>query len=103
MIKHKDSVSRRRLLKRALRMGLASFAASMFARGAGAAERAELKLPEGLAAERWDFEAQGIDGWRVVSGQWALEAMADAPSGKRVLVQRAVRNTFNVIVAPSGP
>jgi hypothetical protein len=29
--------------------------------------------------------------------------MPGAPSGKRVLVQRAVKNTFNVIVAPSGP
>src|SRR5437016_11964153 len=29
--------------------------------------------------------------------------MAGAPSGKKVLVQRATRNEFNVIVAPSGP
>jgi len=29
--------------------------------------------------------------------------MAGAPSGKRVLVQRAVKNELNVIVAPSGP
>ena len=29
--------------------------------------------------------------------------MSDAPSGKRVLVQRAVKNEYNVIVAPSGP
>src|SRR5437867_6647581 len=29
--------------------------------------------------------------------------MADAPSGKKVLVQRATKNTFNVIVAPPGP
>jgi hypothetical protein len=29
--------------------------------------------------------------------------MAGAPSGKSVLVQRATRNEFNVIVAPPGP
>src|SRR5712664_1331315 len=29
--------------------------------------------------------------------------MAGAPSGKKVLVQRATRNQFNVIVAPPGP
>jgi hypothetical protein len=29
--------------------------------------------------------------------------MAGAPSGRKVLVQRAIKNTFNVIVAPAGP
>ena len=29
--------------------------------------------------------------------------MAGAPSGKKVLVQRAVENQFNVIIAPGGP
>jgi hypothetical protein len=103
MIKYRDEVSRRRLLKGALRVGLASFAASMFARSASAAKPAELNLPDGLPGERWDFDAKGIDGWAVVAGRWAVEDMAGAPSGERVLVQRAVKNEFNVIVAPSGP
>jgi hypothetical protein len=103
MIDHGAKDSRRRLLKGALSMALVSFVASMFAQGASAAEPAALKLSDGLATERWDFEAKGIDGWTVVSGQWAIEDMAGAPSGKRVLVQRALKNTFNVIVAPSGP
>jgi hypothetical protein len=38
-----------------------------------------------------------------VDGQWAVEEMAGAPSGKKVLVQRATKNAFNVIVAPPGP
>ena len=38
-----------------------------------------------------------------MTGQWAVEDMAGAPSGKRVLVQRAVKNELNVIVAPFGP
>ena len=38
-----------------------------------------------------------------VDGQWAVEEMAGAPSGKKVLVQRATKNEFNVIVAPGGP
>ena len=38
-----------------------------------------------------------------MDGRWTVEEMAGAPSGKRVLVQRALENTFNVIVAPGGP
>jgi 3-keto-disaccharide hydrolase len=103
MIKYRDAVSRRRLLKGALGVGLASIASSRFARNAAAADPAELSLPAGLTEARWDFEAKGIEGWTSVDGQWAVEDMPGAPSGKRVLVQRAVKNTFNVIVAPSGP
>jgi hypothetical protein len=36
-------------------------------------------------------------------GQWTVEDMEGAPSGKSVLVQRATRNEFDVIVAPPGP
>ena len=53
--------------------------------------------------ERFDFEQQGIEGWKPVDGRWVVEEMSGAPRGKRVLVQRAVENTFNVIVAPSAP
>jgi hypothetical protein len=100
MIRHKQEMTRRRMLQGALKMGLASFAATLFSRRAKADE---LKLPEGAASVRWDFDARGIDGWSTVTGQWAVEDMAGAPSGKRVLVQRALNNDFNVIVAPSGP
>ena len=68
---------------------------------AGAAE--ELKVPDTVPTDTFDFEAKGIEGWTTVDGQWAVEDMAGAPSGKRVLVQRAVKNQFNVIVAPPGP
>src|SRR5437879_7769222 len=64
---------------------------------------AEIKLPENIPVDRFDFEAKGIEGWTTVDGQWAVEEMAGAPSGKKVLVQRATKNTFNVIVAPPGP
>jgi hypothetical protein len=64
---------------------------------------AEIKLPENLRVEGFDFESQGIEGWTIVDGQWAVEDMASAPSGKKVLVQRATRNECNVIVAPPGP
>jgi hypothetical protein len=63
----------------------------------------EIKVPESVPEEKLDFETKGIDGWNIVSGQWAAEEMAGAPSGKKVLVQRATRNEFNVIVAPPGP
>jgi hypothetical protein len=39
----------------------------------------------------------------MVEGQWILDDMMGAPSGKRVLVQRATKKEFNVIVAPPGP
>src|SRR5262249_27846358 len=52
---------------------------------------------------RFDFEQQGIEGWKTVDGQWVVEEMHGAPSGQRVLVQRATANAFNVIVAPPGP
>ena len=64
---------------------------------------AELKVPEAAAVERFDFEQQGIESWRAVDGRWVVEEMSGAPSGKRVLVQRATQNAFNVIVAPPGP
>jgi hypothetical protein len=63
----------------------------------------ELKLPDNTPVERIDFEQKGIDGWKTVDGQWSMEESKDASRGKRVLVQRAVKNTYNVIVAPGGP
>ena len=67
------------------------------------AHAAELKVPGEAALERFDFEQHDIEGWQAVEGRWEVEAMPGAPSGQRVLVQRAVQNAFNVIVAPSGP
>jgi len=69
----------------------------------GLAYAAELKVPEEAPVERFDFEQRGIEGWKPVDGRWGVEEMGGAPSGKRVLVQRAVANAFNVIVAPPGP
>ena len=94
---------RRWFLKRVLSVGLASFARGLCADGTSAVATSRVELPDGLSVERWDFETKGIDDWTVVSGQWAVEDLAGAPSGKRVLVQRALQNTYNVIVAPSGP
>lgn len=67
------------------------------------ANAAALKLPDDARIERFDFEQKGIEGWKTVDGQWTVEEMPGAPSGKRVLIQRAMRNDFNVIVAPGGP
>src|SRR5262252_9266358 len=100
MIRQKKELVRRRLLHGALKMGFASIAASLFPRRARADEPV---LPESAVNVRWDFDARGIDGWTTVTGRWAVEDMGDAPSGNRVLVQRAIDNDFNVIVSPSGP
>ena len=86
-----------------LTMTLAALAAGApWPRFRGAAAE-ELKMPGNMPAEQFDFEAKGIDGWTTVDGQWAVDEMTGAPSGKRVLVQRATKNPFNVIVAPPGP
>jgi len=84
---------------------VAALGAWLGIRRANAARAAapELKLPTDLPVERFDFETKGIDGWTIVDGQWTVEEMTGAPSGQKVLVQRATRNQFNVIVAPSGP
>jgi hypothetical protein len=67
------------------------------------ANAAELAVPAGATEVRFDFEQGALDGWKSVDGRWDVEEMAESPSGKRVLVQRAVENAFNVIVAPGGP
>jgi hypothetical protein len=95
------SVTRRRALKIA--------AAALMVTGrwlrpsatAGAEE--ELKVPDNVPTDTFDFEAKSLEGWTTVDGRWTVEEMAGAPSGKNVLVQRATNNDFNVIVAPPGP
>jgi 3-keto-disaccharide hydrolase len=84
------------------------FKAALAALGAFSASRsgrilaapAEIKLPDDTPTQAFDFEARGIDGWTTVTGQWVVEEMAGAPSGKKVLAQRATKNEFNVIVMP---
>jgi len=66
-----------------------------------AAAPVELKLPDDVPTQTYDFDSKGIEGWMTVAGQWAVEEMAGAPSGAKVLVQRATKNEFNVIVAPT--
>jgi Domain of Unknown Function (DUF1080) len=53
------------------------------------------------AEQRFDF-TKPLDGWEIVTGRWAIEAMGDAAAG-HALVQRVPDNAFNVIVAPGGP
>lgn len=66
-------------------------------------EGGELTVAAGASENRFDFEPAGIERWTVVTGQWTVEDMDGAPSGKKALVQRAIRNDFDVIVAPPGP
>src|SRR5262245_39529630 len=97
---HDATVSRRELFKTVL----AALGAYGVTRPAPAlAAPAEIKVADNIPVEKFDFEGKGIDGWTPVDGQWAVEEMAGAPSGKKVLMQRATRNEFNVIVAPPGP
>jgi hypothetical protein len=87
---------RRRFFTTAL-VALAGFGAS---RRRALAAPAEIKVPDNVPTTVFDFETTGIEGWSSVTGRWAVEDMAGAPSGRRVLVQRATNNEFNVIVAP---
>src|SRR2546425_636170 len=94
------TMSRRGLLRATL-AGLGMYGVT---RGAPAlAGVMEIKVPDNVPEEKFDVETQGIEGWTTVDGQWIVEAMVGAPSGKKVLVQRATKNEFNVIVAPPGP
>jgi len=94
------TLSRRRWLRAAL---VVLVHAAMNGPGPLAAAPAELGVPDSAPREAFDFEAKGIDGWTTVDGQWSVEDMAGAAGGKKVLMQRATRNAFNVIVAPPGP
>ena len=100
----RDDCDMTRLSRRGwLRAVLTACGAYGVTRRAPFAAAAEIKVPDNVPTETFDFEAKGIDGWTTVGGQWAVEEMAGAPSGKRVLVQRATKNEYNVIVAPPGP
>jgi hypothetical protein len=91
-------LSRRRWLS----MSVGTIASAGLGRPRVAAS-AELAVPASAAEERLDFETAGVERWTVVTGQWTVEDMEGAPSGRKVLVQRATRNDFDVMVAPSGP
>ena len=94
------TVSRRAILKTAV---VTLSGAALISRTAAFGAAPELAMPSEAPELTFDFEATGIEGWTTVAGQWAIEAMAGAPSGGKVLVQRATTNEFNVIVAPPGP
>src|SRR5262245_60920090 len=93
-------LSRRRWLQTSL---VALGAATVNRPDRAAAAPVDVKVPDSAPTETFDFEAKGIDGWTTVDGQWSVEDMAGAPSGTKVLMQRATKNAFNVIVAPPGP
>ena len=59
MVLYDDNDSRRCFLKGILSVGLASFAAALCADSVFAVTTSEVKLPDGLSVERWDFETKG--------------------------------------------
>src|SRR5947208_16983000 len=63
----------------------------------------ELKVPDNVPTDKFDFETKGIEGWATVDGQRPVEETAGAPSGKKGLVQRATRNQLRVVAAPPSP
>jgi hypothetical protein len=91
-------IPRRQWFKASL-AAIAVFATSR--KGRVFAAPAELKVPDSVPTTVFDFDTTGIEGWTTVAGQWAVEEMVGAPSRKNVLVQRATKNEFNVIVAPA--
>ena len=94
------NVTRRRMFKTTL---AALVAGARWPRFPAAAAAEELKVPDNVPTDKFDFESKGIEGWTTVACQWAVEDMAGTPSGKKALVQRGTKNEFNVIVAPPGP
>jgi hypothetical protein len=93
------TMSRRRLIRTVTAALGAKFVTGRTRRAAAA----EIKVANDIPEIKFDFEMAGIEGWSVVSGEWAVEDTPGAPSGKKALVQRATKNDFNVIVAPPGP
>ena len=71
--------------------------------GAARAATPEIRMPESVAEQKFDFETKGIEGWTQIRGEWVVEEFPGAPVGKKALLQRATKNEFNVIVAPAGP
>ena len=94
------TITRRRILNATAAVLATSFAPWRVRVAAGVEE---LKVPVNLPSEKFDFDTKGIEGWTTVDGQWVVEDMAGAPTGKKVLMQKATKNAFNVIVAPPGP
>jgi len=92
-------MSRRSWTKTALTTVAALFAATR--RQAATGAPVELKLRDDVPTQTYDFDSKSIEGWTTVAGQWTVEEMAGAPSGTKALVQRATKNEFNVIVAPT--
>src|ERR1700741_4276243 len=94
------SVTRRRLLEASL---AALGVIGLTRRLPGAFAAAEVRVPDSIPEVTVDFATQNLASWTTVTGQWAVEDMPGAPGGKKILVQRATRNDFNVIVSPAGP
>jgi hypothetical protein len=84
-------MSRRRWLAATLGM-LGAFRGARFERAL--AEPTDLKLPENVSTCTLDFESAGVDDWTVVSGQWSVEEIAGAPSGRRAQLVQVSRATI---------
>src|SRR3989475_11593034 len=78
-------------------------AGALLPRVSATAAAEELKVPDNVPVDRFDFEAKGIEGWTTVDGQWAVEDMAGAPSGRGGLGPRAGGDAGNAVAAPLGP
>jgi hypothetical protein len=94
------TMSRRGLLRAAL-AALGTY--GVMRKAPAFAGATEIKVADNVPEEKLEYATHGIEGWTTVGGQWGVEEMPDAPGGKKVLVQRATKNEFNVIVAPGGP
>src|SRR3982074_3606585 len=93
------AMSRRGLFRAAL----AAVATYGLTRGAPAlAGVREIKVSDDVPEEKVDFDTPGIASWTTVDGQWAVEEMEGAPSGRKVLMQRATQNEVHDIVPRGG-
>ena len=93
-------VSRRSLFKIAVTtLGASRLVSPPYARAAAP----EIKMPDKVSEQKFDFDTKGIAAWTQVAGQWVVEDFPGAPVGRKALVQRATKNEFNLIVAPAGP
>ena len=78
---------------------LAAIGGTTFAPMLVGAAMTEIKVPQDVPEQAFDFGTTGIGNWTVVQGQWVVEDAPGTGAGKKALVQRANKNEFSTITA----
>ena len=94
------NVTRREVVKATL---AAVAAGALLPRVSATAATEELKVPDNVPVDTFDFEAKGIESWTTVDGQWAVEDMAGAQRRLLLTVPGSVMTFLLYLVGPISP